>query len=222
MGYATIHLDSSSLPEGYEPTTSTAVEALVRQNKRNIVYFGAGIRTKIKGTVVNDLNRNDEIDSQDKGMANVLIRLEDGASAFTDSFGYYTLANVAPGEHILSVVLETLPKDVIIKPPHTRKVLAEEGSVGEVNIYGYSLRAIKGTAYLDVNNNGKFDKEDRGIEGAEIRCAGKTSITDEKGNYLFKDLPSGDIIVSFDEKDKKITLPEDAAIIEGIDFILGE
>jgi len=233
-GEVVVSLDTKDLPQGYEPTRSSRYRVPIRRNRSNTVNFGAMTRTRIKGVVMNDLNRNDRIDEEDKGIPNVLVLSEAGQAAFTDSFGHFRFDIVEPGEHILTVKAETLPKEIVLKPPFTRKLVVEESSIEAVEFYGYALRSIKGKVYFDKNKNKRFDKEDSPVEDAMVRCGKKVAITDKNGDYLLKDLPAGEVILSLKEdsvpeeyhliteKDKKITLPEQTILLEKMDFILEE
>ena len=86
---------------------------------------------------------------------------------------------------------------------YTPEILEEEpsGGEGEEEIENY---VIKGTAWLDTNENGQREAEEELIKGLEIRAINtktqeiidKSVITDDNGNYEI-DLPEGKYIIVF-------------------------
>ena len=64
---------------------------------------------EIRGRVFVDLNRNGLFDGDDKPLAGVVLRLDDGFVVETDGTGSYRFPNVASGEHRLSLDPASFP-----------------------------------------------------------------------------------------------------------------
>lgn len=72
------------------------------------------IRTgRITGRAWHDLNSNGEIDEDELPLANVRVFTASGRDTLTDSEGFFTLADLAPGEHSLLIDEGTLPDKVV-------------------------------------------------------------------------------------------------------------
>jgi|GEM_PF-5508881 len=230
QGVRKIYLDMTSIPENYSPTTAVNVDVEVKKMESVKVNFGVLPKTVIKGFAFNDLNRNGVFDESDQALPNLFVRLEDETTAFTDSFGCFNMYNVIPGQHTITVDRQSLPKDLLPYGPPTRQVIAKEGTTKNEEFIFYALRVITGRAYMDLNENKKFD-ETESAKGVKITCAGCSAVTDEAGNYILRNLPSGKVAVTIDkeslpegytaEKETiEIELKKDKDIREGVDIRL--
>lgn len=211
-GSRVVALDIKSIPENYSPTTSINVNTVIEKMKAEKVNFGIAPKTVIKGFIFNDLNRNKIFDDGiDEVLRNVLVSLDDGTAAFTDSYGYFTMHNVNRGEHLITVNKDTAPKGLLPEGPLSRNISVEEGETKEAQFVFYAFRAIAGNAYVDYNQNKQFD-ENEGMRGVKITCEGKSVISDEDGYFILRDLPAGGIRIIVDKE----SLPEDYDIKKDI------
>ncbi len=67
-------------------------------------------KTILIGRVI-DGSCDDQVENDDKGLANARIVLEDGTYALTDSEGRWHIDNVRAGTHVVQLDLDSLPKD---------------------------------------------------------------------------------------------------------------
>jgi uncharacterized repeat protein (TIGR01451 family) len=71
---------------------------------------------------------------------------------------------------------------------------------------------IVGRVFVDQNNNGKFDEDDRPVPGARLYVqSGQSVITDSQGLYNFPSLGDGSQVLSLDP----ITIPSGYALADG-------
>ena len=80
-------------------------------------------------------------------------------------------------------------------------------------------RVLSGTTWVDANQDGKRDASEKLLQGVTVTVydsEGKvvkdlkdgkecTAVTDENGNYLFENLPAGELTVEFTDGDTKIS-----------------
>ena len=97
---------------------------------------------------------------------------------------------------------------------HSLKV----GLEGAFNIFGgkifsvspdyYSLPGgiVRGMVYKDINHNGKFDTGELPAVGITVRLDHRSQLTDEQGNYIFKQVEAGKHVLGFDYKKLPIEL----------------
>ena len=211
-GKRIVSLDIRGIPKNYTATTSLNIEVDLEKMKTQKVNFGIAPKTVIKGFIFNDLNRNKIFnDGIDEVLRNVLVSLEDGTTAFTNSYGYFTMHNVSAGKHVITVNKDTAPKGLLPEGPLSRNISVEEGETKEMQFVFYALRAIAGNVYVDYNQNKQFN-ENEGVRGVRITCEDKSVISAESGYFLLRNLPSGRVKMTVGKEN----LPEDYDIKEGI------
>ena len=78
---------------------------------------------------------------------------------------------------------------------------------GSSSVYDFRLvrtGRISGRVWLDTNENGKFDENEKPLPDIRVVTAsGRDTLTDADGNFTMGDLPPGEHIFLIDEK----TLP---------------
>jgi hypothetical protein len=123
--------------------------------------------------------------------------MEDGKRAFTDSYGHFTIFNVTPGRHVLSVDKGTIPPNLSSEDSSIRELYVKEGGSADVTFVFYAIRALSGKVYIDADENGQFDKGE-GLKDVRIIVKEKVFVTDDKGSFIIRNLPAGKIILSID------------------------
>jgi hypothetical protein len=124
---AYVSLDSSSLPPGFVLTVPLIQEVIIENNRTLRLDFGIISQTQISGLVFEDTDGNSQFNKEDKGIANVAIVLEDGKKAITDAGGKYSFMNISPGEHTLTLDLNSLPVNYLPRVPLAKKITLFEG-----------------------------------------------------------------------------------------------
>jgi hypothetical protein len=150
--------------------------------------------------VFNDVNGNGFLDGEDKGMAKVVLKLEDGTKAMTDAEGRFYFENVSPGDHEVTLVLESLPLNYLPKVPVKEKLVVAEGRTRTSYFPVQATRTISGLVFEDTNGNGKLDAGEKGMERMMVSIGPNLVVTNEKGEYTFKNLPAGKHIVELSTK----------------------
>lgn len=178
--------------------------------------FGELQGAQLKGTVYHDRNNNGVQDSGEEGIEGTRIVLfdDDGnvvAETFTDANGDYCFEELPPGTYKISEIqpdgfldgIESLGNvdDVfhgVAGEDMFTEIELSSGETGEDYDFGeVRPAAIKGTVYLDTNNNGVQDEGEQGIEGTRIVLTDENgdviaeTFTDANGDYCFEDLFPG-------------------------------
>ncbi len=167
-----------------------------------INYYGIIPNGKIRGAVFNDYNGNGIRDTDEPGIAAVMIHCTGAIaeSTLTDSNGNYLLDSLPIGSYAMSA---TLPLGFTLSTPaggvDTAFVLFGADTSG-FNFGGYSATgAIRGIVFHDLNNNGIRDSNETGIPNWKVRISGilhRETLTDSAGNYAFTSLLPGNYTVS--------------------------
>jgi hypothetical protein len=132
--------------------------------------------------------------------------------------GKYLFIDLPPGNCTVSVDPSTAPPDcnrIIPNCPLVRTVMLAQGQtyLDADFCFAPNLGKIGDTVFCDLNANGVQDPEDLGIPNVKVTLScvtatgtiTKDAFTNNKGNYLFSDLPPGVCVVTVD----KTTLPPD-------------
>lgn len=128
------NIDTTTIPTGFVLTGPATQEVAIAQGQRMQANFGIISRTEITGIVFEDLNGDGEYSLDDKGVAGVVFRLEDGTEAKTDDYGRYTFSNLTAGKHKITLDLISLPTIYIPNVSIFRDVDLMEGASYNYNI----------------------------------------------------------------------------------------
>lgn len=135
-----INLDTATIPSGFVLTVPANQLVFISQNQTRRVDFGIVSRSEIYGYVFEDLTGDNQLGKKSKGIRNVVVMLEDGSKRSTDNNGKYSFPNVSPGEHQITLDLESLPVYYLPKTVLTKKITLFEGVAYNYNI---PLKRIK-------------------------------------------------------------------------------
>lgn len=137
---AYVNLDTSTLPSGYVLTVPVTQEIGVAHRFNARVDFGIISHTEVNGLVFEDIDENGFFNLKDKGINGVVITLEDGSKAITDSNGKYVFISIQPGTHTLTADLESIPVYYIPAVAISNTFSFYEG---DTHTYNIPLRRIK-------------------------------------------------------------------------------
>ncbi|HNW40070.1 MAG TPA: SdrD B-like domain-containing protein [Candidatus Omnitrophota bacterium] len=132
MAYIT--LDTGTLPAGYILTVPVTQEIPIDSSGAAQVYFGITSRSEIRGIVFEDTNEDGEYSVGEKGVSGVAITLDGDKTALTSVDGSYTYAQAQPGDHELSVDLNSIPVYYLPLVPLKKKFPLQEGESSAWNI----------------------------------------------------------------------------------------
>lgn len=131
---AVLEIDVTTIPKGYNPTTSVSRELDIVASKVKRVDFGITTTSEISGIVFNDSNNNGIYDPGEETIKNVSIVLDDKINAMTTPLGEFMFRNLKPGEHKLQINLKSVPLEFIPKVPIVKKLKVIEGTTFIYNI----------------------------------------------------------------------------------------
>lgn len=192
-------MELKDIPLGYISTSGNPQKVLIQSGKVSEVNFGITIKMKASGIVFNDLNGNKYFDEEDKGIPNVLISIGD-KGVITDSSGSYIVKDILAGGYYATLDERTLPRNFILLVPSKQKIIISEGEKAYTyNFAVQALRTIIGFVFYDQNGNGHLDDGEKGIPDIQVRMDGQVTLTDGKGEYIFKNLSAGKHQVKLDK-----------------------
>ncbi|HEC2156370.1 TPA: carboxypeptidase regulatory-like domain-containing protein [Staphylococcus delphini] len=199
---------------------------------QNSSAIGQGEKTYNLGNRVwEDVNNNDIQDKDDKGIANVTVKLIDAKtnqvikSRTTDSQGYYLFDGLKNGEYIVEFVDPTTNAEGKKYVPVTERVGNDREVDSDSRIVNVTIKdkddlsidrgfevapepkySLGDKVWEDTNKDGIQDTTESGIANVKVTLtkADGTKVettTDKDGNYKFTDLPNGKYTVTFETPD---------------------
>lgn len=200
-------------PVGYSTTTSSSSN--INLSKNQTVYFGlakavtgAGCAASIKGSVINDLNLDGNLDSGEASISNWTVSLSAAdlpspLNTKTDSSGQYTFSNLCTDTF---TVTQSIPSPWITTKSQSVVMNVNDGNnYTNVNFYVAQKFSVSGHAFLDPNGDGILTSNSSGFRGIIVLLIGSTGAgpifrqvtTPADGFYSFTDLPVGDYKLLF-------------------------
>lgn len=135
-----VNLDTSTLPSGYVLTVPVTQEVGVLHHHSARVDFGVISHAEVNGMVFEDIDENGVYNLEDRGIKGVVVTLEDGSRAVTDGDGRYSFPNAPPGEHTLTIDLNSIPVYYLPEVAMTNSFSLHEG---DAYVYNVPLKRIK-------------------------------------------------------------------------------
>jgi serine-aspartate repeat-containing protein C/D/E len=174
--------------------------------------FAEIIPASVSGYVYVDANNNGVFDAGETPIEGVTLTLTSGdigATATTNSSGYYSFTDLMPGTYIITEAqpngyldgldaagsaggMAANPGDQISAIPLAAGVAATHYDFGEL-----LPASISGRVFADMDNDGTFSSGDKVLSGVTVYLLDSTgtridsTTTDAKGKYSFTDLEPG-------------------------------
>ena len=203
----------------YETITAERPEKVIRLSCGQAIGFGSG-RSKtvrpdinnlsfITGIVYLDENGNRQYDEGEKPVPNIRMSLN-GRIAVTDEDGEYLFNYVQPGTYQLNFALKSLTTDYT--PATDVKLLRIKETENMFFDFGLTMNgAISGKVYIDLNNNGKYDTDDRPLNWVELSLddGKKKMFTNNDGTFYFENIPLGEHTLRVMEE----SIPKDMMVV---------
>jgi len=169
-----------------------------------------------------DDNKNGIQDSDEKGVENIKITLNDtNTTTITDSSGKYEFCGLENGDYFITVDKSTLPngyeftdknqgsddtQDSDINPVDGKSdtVTISESDNKTVDGGIYTQSSIGDKVWLDSNANGIQDTGEEGVSGVNVKLLKDCSTeinstkTDGNGNYIFRDINPDEYCLEFE------------------------
>lgn len=129
-----INLDTATVPSGFVLTVPASQPASIVQHGIVRVDFGMNARSEIFGYVFEDVNGDGQFGKEDKGVRKAVVMLENGVKRLTDAEGKYSFSNVSPGNHDITLDLNSIPIYYLPKVALVKKITLSEGVAYNYNI----------------------------------------------------------------------------------------
>lgn len=188
-----------ALPTEYIANNGTARTVHVSSGGSAQASFAIATKGTIYGVVFADLNGNNLQDSDESGIAGVVVTRSDGATQTTDSAGIYKFSNVTPGSYTLVVAV---PANYIASDKTSETVYISAGGAAAASFAMIQKGVLQGAVYEDRNGNGRQDQGEPGIGGITVtRSDGATATTNSTGGYRFEGTAPGSYTVAISVPD---------------------
>jgi hypothetical protein len=125
---AFVSIDTSAIPQGYVLTVPSSKEVSIMQGGRAQVNFGLTSHTEIRGVAFEDIDQDMQHSPNDVGLMGITVFLDDSRETTTDAFGRFSFGEVLPGDHIIRLDLNSLPRAYLPKISLKQKVTVIEGA----------------------------------------------------------------------------------------------
>jgi hypothetical protein len=161
--------------------------------------FRWNTKGNVRGFVFYDLDGDGMRDMDDEGIKSVTIKAALDRSGTTNGQGYYTIRNIIGKEARISIDMSTMPRGYILTTPAFFDVKLTHGGYRKVD-FGITCRSeIVGVIFVDLDGNGKFDREEEGLSGVAVVLDDTVKVaTDQGGQYLFRSLSPGEHTIKID------------------------
>lgn len=195
---ATIVVDASDFPEGYNATSSVHVDAQLVNGGTVRADFGLAPRSEVTGVVFEDRDGNGRFDRTDEPVRKIRVRLDDGKSAVSNVGGSFFMSGVLAGDRVATLDLSTLPDGYLPIGPPRRKFTLFEGMRYDLSYPLKAMRTVSGRIYADNDRNGKPDPGEQMLAGVRVTAGDRESITDKDGYYLLQGMTPGRAEIALD------------------------
>ncbi len=181
------------------------------------VYFGvARSRSSLRGVVLADAGA---------GIGGVLIHVAGGdrrTTARSGDDGAFTVEGLPAGDYDVTIDAASVPPGYPLESLTAQRVRVEQTEPGRARFVLRPHRSIVGRARALDKRSGHYVA----LAGAtvELRPLGRTSVTDAKGQYAFRNLPTGEytIVAKQDgrESTAAVSVPEGPALVRDVDVMV--
>lgn len=179
-------------PAGFTSTTANLVSVTLASGQASVVNFGDRSvlpSGKIHGYVFSDVNQDGVKQTDEDGLASVLITLDNGSQTFTSGAGYYAFI-VQKGTYN---VVETDLTGYSSTTPNSRSVTINGNDSVTVNFGDYGgivTGTLQGYVYLDDNLDGIRNSGEEGLPNVTVRVStGDSTTTNASGYFRFSLAP---------------------------------
>lgn len=211
-GYAEISYRPKPDIEGY---LSARVRNVWPENpardKRLDANFYAGLRIlwdsglrwdsigTIEGYVFQDSNGNGLREIGDPPLEGVKVWLGKDQFSVSDKGGRFVFKNVRAKKAYLSIDTTTIPSGFVLTVAATQEATIAHKQITRIDFGLISRTEISGFVFEDVDGDGRFGPNDRGIRGVILTLQDKTTVkTNESGRYTFTNIAPGKHTITLD------------------------
>ena len=135
-----VRIDAATLPKGYVLTVPAIQTTLLAHHHIAHIDFGIVANSEVSGIVFIDKDQNGRFSDGDTGLRDVVLSLENGASVKTDGAGRYFFRRASPGEHTVTLDINSIPVHYLPEVSIKKELTLFEGMTFKYNI---PLKEIK-------------------------------------------------------------------------------
>lgn len=154
--------------------------------------FLAMTARKVEGLVFKDLNGDGIRQKDEPGFEGVKIIMNDSKIQTTDSKGHFEFKPVK-GEVKLAMATSALPANTKLASSNPQIYSESEDGKALKTLFAVAYKGeISGSIFMDANNNGVLDADDKPLKNASISLNGeKSEVTDPTGQFIFQGMAPG-------------------------------
>ncbi len=184
--------DLSTTPQGYVPTSPSAIEVNLTALPRLSLAFGFVVQSELRARVFVDGNGNGRYDATDAPLENIRLSLGEGRTIRTDRAGWAYFRAIQPNAYTVSLLVGDLAAGYVPLTAASQTRTIAEGEAAVVEFPIRADRAIGGRVYLDRNRNAHYDDGESALPGVVVCLDGSARAkTREDGRYVFKGVMAG-------------------------------
>ncbi len=187
-----VRVETTSIPPGLT-VDQPVVSVTLQGGQTGQVYFRVGNFGGIGGHIYAHDSSGGLVPLQ-----NVQVRVDGGQYSVTDPQGNYGFGRLAPGDHVVTVIENTVPAFAEFpKADLTRKVTVSNGKITEVNFEAEPLGSIAGKVVFDAS----LARTHKGgvVNSYVVAEPGDhAAIANDDGSFIIDDLPPGTYTLSVD------------------------
>ena len=109
-----VRLDLNALPVDFDPPAGTDVTVEISRGGSRRVAFGLLPLGGIRGRVIEDVNKNGQLDAGDRPIDSAVIVLDGGLRSEQARGGEFRFDAVRAGDHRIELLKESLPEGAAI------------------------------------------------------------------------------------------------------------
>jgi hypothetical protein len=210
------------------PNVSKRIEASFNAGMRYVWDTGVCWEAvgNIEGYVFKDINSDGLRQKDEPPVEGIKLWLGKDKSQITDAFGYYSFKGVRARKAYVNLDVSTLPSGFVLTVPMAQEANIVHNRGVRIDFGIISRSEISGLVFEDINGNGEYDIEDKGIKGVIISLEdGTKEITDATGRYSFSNATTGGHTISLDLNSlpvyylPKTTITKKITLFEGVTYL---
>ena len=110
-----VYLDLLSVRADLTLLDTSSRDILLKSGRSTSMDFRLVRTGRISGRVWLDRNGNGDLDEGESSLADIRVVTSSGRDTLTDTDGYYSIADLAPGEHVILIDEKTLPEKTVTR-----------------------------------------------------------------------------------------------------------